>query len=917
MKKLINIKQLIVIAVLVTIGLIACFQQKASAKINNNCPGPQAGPFMHATNHASNGGSSHSHYAGYERYDMPDAIKNCAEGLLRGPGSVVNSYWGGEYSETPTHHLLNIYGAITVDKDLASPGKITDSSFTYIDSYMVNPPSFEPIPGTNGIVSIGNATTTLGTIDKDQSKVSRQAAQIDKSRMQTGNNWICIEGKVDYRFDGKKFSISESGWCVERIIKPVKPVVSQFCSVTQVMAGISWPVGGSDVVRYSVQISKDNFAPGGGYWYRAPIPLGENSIADAPAKFEPIEGAVGPLTLEAGKTYYIRIVYDRLPGDWSNYYFGETEITIARSDCDPVPVPPAPTVTPTCTASKPTFDISWNSVAGLSPSSFTVDLDDNNFVGGTGWLYKDVLIVGPSPYSANSAPNSFLSYGAGPSVPLTPGTAYQFRVNYRGAGLGGADVYSLPDTKTARSDCAPPVPVPLIPTVTPTCTASKPTFDISWNSVAGLSPSSFTVDLDDNNFVGGTGWLYKDVLIVGPSPYSANSAPNSFLSYGAGPSVPLTPGTAYQFRVNYRGAGLGGADVYSLPDTKTARTDCVPLPSISCVSVNPSLVEASPDAYDVQIGYQNASGSVALSGATVTTRVATAPMQSTTTAVSPDLPGDGSLRQAPLTGIKTPIPGEYDVSLVFNGGNTPGGTFTISCSQKLAAYNGPYFRVFGGDVMAGGDSACSKWTPTASSTGSILAFSKSDGSPVKRGKGSGSQLLTQALSVIDEFSSAQHRTADPIPDKGLSLANIGVSQFGGAIGLGSCPPDYFANKSAAAVASNPLASSPAAQVSGPYLVSGPNITTLPSHVIGRGKSIVLYVSGNAYITGNIVYQAGTWTSVNDIPSFTLVAKGNIYIKENVTRLSWHLHCPARHQYAWRWRHNIYMCNLPTHIANAN
>jgi hypothetical protein len=51
--------------------------------------------------------------------------------------------------------------------------------------------------------------------------------------------------------------------------------------------------------------------------------------------------------------------------------------------------------------------------------------------------------------------------------------------------------------------------------------------------------------------------------------------------------------------------------------------------------------------------------------------------------------------------------------------------------------------------------------------------------------------------------------------------------------------------------------------------------------IAAGKSITIYVEGNAYIDRNIVYQLNTAT---DVPKFSIVAKGSIYIDPAVSRL---------------------------------
>src|SRR5690606_32751320 len=47
---------------------------------------------------------------------------------------------------------------------------------------------------------------------------------------------------------------------------------------------------------------------------------------------------------------------------------------------------------------------------------------------------------------------------------------------------------------------------------------------------------------------------------------------------------------------------------------------------------------------------------------------------------------------------------------------------------------------------------------------------------------------------------------------------------------------------------------------------------------------VLYVSGDVVINSNIEYNTSPWGSVENIPNFTLVVDGNIFINRNVTQL---------------------------------
>ena len=74
---------------------------------------------------------------------------------------------------------------------------------------------------------------------------------------------------------------------------------------------------------------------------------------------------------------------------------------------------------------------------------------------------------------------------------------------------------------------------------------------------------------------------------------------------------------------------------------------------------------------------------------------------------------------------------------------------------------------------------------------------------------------------------------------------------------------------------------------GQYLMTPPtgqNAVINPSgaEIPSDGRSITIFVDGNAYIADNITYRSNY--SVDDIPRFALVARGNIYIGPGVTRL---------------------------------
>lgn len=229
----------------------------------------------------------------------------------------------------------------------------------------------------------------------------------------------------------------------------------------------------------------------------------------------------------------------------------------------------------------------------------------------------------------------------------------------------------------------------------------------------------------------------------------------------------------------------------------------------------------------------------------------------------------------------------------------------------------PYFKTFGADVLSGGwfNSGTNCDTSTGSRyqdpnysdsssgfaadprTGGILSYAKKDGAGNSTG-GASSQYSAFALGIIEGsdpesygFYSAGGQTASaPTLRNLLSFANEGssASLWGGKFDgssrhLSNCIPDYYAKlPSPAPPALSSLSSSTS---SGTYTAAagtGTNYTLNSSAVVlKKGAKITIYVDGNVYIGGDIIYELD---KVDNVPKFALVAKGSIYIDPNVTKL---------------------------------
>lgn len=205
----------------------------------------------------------------------------------------------------------------------------------------------------------------------------------------------------------------------------------------------------------------------------------------------------------------------------------------------------------------------------------------------------------------------------------------------------------------------------------------------------------------------------------------------------------------------------------------------------------------------------------------------------------------------------------------------------------------PYVRTYGSDVSVGGTfqgnctvSNIQTYTrPVADFTASPIARS-----------GSGVQFAALAMGNISGFSSASTRGADLAPraPSGLTFANTASGSgsdpnrplFGGQLSSCAPPLDYYRDRQL------PVGS-PDLETVGP---TDPNIfrngkqtkvtgnPTIGNITLGNDVRGSVIVDGDVYINGNIQYANDSWSDLNQIPSFALIVRGNIFIDPSVTRL---------------------------------
>lgn len=329
-------------------------------------------------------------------------------------------------------------------------------------------------------------------------------------------------------------------------------------------------------------------------------------------------------------------------------------------------------------------------------------------------------------------------------------------------------------------------------------------------------------------------------------------------------------------------------------------------------SVNPTGVSPPPQAVNEQLTYNGLS-----------VEMETAPGSYT---FGPIRPGGG--------GANTPAPGDtYCATITVSPGSGwlgPGGAIRDSATTSDGPHcdtlvNEPYFR-----VKDSGVTACS---------GEVVSWNDDTGTnptaDSNSGYGAGSQLAAIALAQIAGFASGQNSASfsgvGPTQGTGLTFANtVGVSGnvpsqdtplMGGQYGSSPCLTRLSASGSTTPLPANfkkaDIQSNPNTKIN--YVASGPVTIDPPGNTplcIPNGKSVAVYVPGDVYIKSNIEYNGGgtdcsptTWSSQADIPSFTLVATGNIYINKDVTELDGYYQA----QSASSKISKIYTCATAMHV----
>lgn len=220
----------------------------------------------------------------------------------------------------------------------------------------------------------------------------------------------------------------------------------------------------------------------------------------------------------------------------------------------------------------------------------------------------------------------------------------------------------------------------------------------------------------------------------------------------------------------------------------------------------------------------------------------------------------------------------------------------------------PYFKIYGGDVSVGGyfglgegadacdgltnhipafnDGPVNNGNPDDNGAqGRVYGFAISDGLNTR---GSSVEFALQALGSIEGVYSASQRTTTPTPTTGLTLANTGVpGSYGGSYGDHRCISNYWRGSSTATEYTSDQLDLADVVDDQQLIRSGNDDTALTisrSAITDDSLSTTIYNEGTITIDSDIVNNIGTWTSRDDVGSIYIIAKGDIFIRPDVSQI---------------------------------
>lgn len=184
---------------------------------------------------------------------------------------------------------------------------------------------------------------------------------------------------------------------------------------------------------------------------------------------------------------------------------------------------------------------------------------------------------------------------------------------------------------------------------------------------------------------------------------------------------------------------------------------------------------------------------------------------------------------------------------------------TISVARK------PYLSFYGGDV-------CSR--------GIVKTFNRAGPTDYA---GSGSQLATFAAGVISNASPISYTTAKMRANNATSQESLAFANESTYFGSLTSPPCPDLISPATITTNNTWPGIGPTLASGAYRYGTGGTSTMSGGQIPNGRQVTLYINGDLAINGNITYT-NSYNNLSDIPSFTVIVNGNIYIDNDVSQI---------------------------------
>jgi|GEM_PF-1911450 len=303
-------------------------------------------------------------------------------------------------------------------------------------------------------------------------------------------------------------------------------------------------------------------------------------------------------------------------------------------------------------------------------------------------------------------------------------------------------------------------------------------------------------------------------------------------------------------------------------------------PTVSCTMGGGGTFEVGSYTPSVTVNSANTVGSGPQVSGAITYNVAA---QNSVAGYGPVSTGGSASPAMPAVNIASAGNYTQTSSATWAGGPGVGayaGTATCTGPPTATVVYKPYPKIYNGDVGAGGCFGSAACSPAG---GGIYGFTRISGGYY--GGASGELGVLALLSVNQFFSSGNRASVPPDngPPRGSTFANIGGAgdaTYGGALGgSGMRITDYFNDTRDTSLGSSTFVSGTFAAGLKQYVYpSG----TLGAQTIPVGSQLAIYVDGNLYINGNITMASGT--TLQNMPYFALIVRGNIYIAPGVSRL---------------------------------